>query len=52
MSKESRVVLRPQAGPQAVFANILAGTEEEDASNTCPLVFYGGEICASLLGNK
>lgn len=36
-------LIQPQKGPQAQFCNTW---------DDVPLVFYGGEICASLLGNK
>lgn len=37
------VLMRPQKGPQTSFINTW---------DDLPLVFYGGEICASLLSNK
>lgn len=38
-----RNLIQPQKGPQDQFSNMW---------DEIPLVFYGGEICASLLGNK
>lgn len=46
-------MLQPQAGPQHLFCNKWAGMSGEPlGDDDFPLLFYGGEICASLLGDK
>lgn len=39
----NQLVLRPQEGPQHQFVNLM---------DDIPLVFYGGEHCAPLAGNR